>query len=57
MLLYADDVAETVPDLQPQLNVLKEFCDLMLMTINVSKTKILSCRSRYAVGCLWHLYE
>jgi hypothetical protein len=57
MLLYADDVvlfAETAADLQSQLNALKEFCDLKLMTVNVSKTKILSCRSRDAIGCSWH---
>jgi hypothetical protein len=57
MLLYADDVvlfAETAADLQSQLNALKEFCDLKLMTVNVSKTMILSCRSQDAVGCSWH---
>jgi hypothetical protein len=36
------------------LNALEEFCDRKLMTVNVSKSKILSCRSRDAVGCSWH---
>ena len=44
ILLYADDTvlfSESITDLQLQLNVFKEYCDLWKLKVNVSKTKAL----------------
>ena len=44
ILLYADDTvlfSESITDLQLQLNVFKEYCDLWKLKINVPKTKAL----------------
>ena len=44
ILLYADNTvlfSESITDLQLQLNVFKEYCDLWKLKVNVSKTKAL----------------
>ena len=43
VLLYADDtvlVAESAEDLQKSITLMKNYCDLWKLNINVSKTKI-----------------
>ena len=42
-LLYADDIiimAESVTELQEALNSLHKYCKLWLLTVNITKTKI-----------------
>ena len=51
LLLYADDIVllERCPsDLDKQLNLLKDFCSTMGMTVNTDKTKVMIIKSKKA---------